>query len=388
MIKFFKIMNNEACPCKSGKRYNNCCKKKPPQKFKTLSQKEALINKIDKKSKIRTCIIDDCDTKAKDVIMAHAIQKNRILKKIACDGKVLTPNFEENPTLIDINGKLESFHFLEEVDIRKATVYSCFCSKHDNDVFKPIEKEKYSFEILTNEQKFIFAFRTFSFEYYKDLSVIKFYEMMCKEFPEALRKLSFVYKYRNARIKIDELEYYNALFNEKLKKKEYDDLYTHTMKIPYKIGITGYMSVAPPFDLKGKRVKGLIGRNKLMKRMFITIFPDSNYSYILFSCLKADLDVYQDYFNSLETSDIKLVLNYLNLFIPIYSENLVMSPALYDSYDEKGKAILQTFAGEASTLRISQYLSALQDLLKKIEKNESKIKELDENPYNLFLKMN
>tara|TARA_Y100001933_G_C18965293_1_gene550025 strand:+ start:229 stop:1275 length:1047 start_codon:yes stop_codon:yes gene_type:complete len=344
-----------------------------------------MINKLNKQSQNRLCVIDGCDSKAKDVIMAHAIQKSRILKKLAVNNEVLIQNFKNKPTVLAIeNGVEEPFYFLEEVNIKKATVHTCFCGKHDDQLFQKIEKASYSFDDMTEEQKFLFAFRAFAFEYYKDITVKKFYKLMCKEFPEIFRKPSFVYKYRHAMIKVDELDYYHKQFNEGINDQDFTKLNTFVLKINHKVGVSGYMSIAPPFDVKGRRVKGLIGIKKQMRRIFITIVPDDKSSYVLISCLKADLTVYEDYFNALVESDEELILHYLNMFLPLYSENLVISPTLFNSFTEQGQGMLQYFVSEMSNWRISKQISTLQVVLERINKQNIKLRPIDQNPYNLF----
>lgn len=90
MKKF--INRNDKCFCGSNVKYKNCCKKK---KDSIDTTDITAINKIysegRKKARFREChhpLKDDCSEK---IISAHSIQNNKILSKIADNGKVLMP---------------------------------------------------------------------------------------------------------------------------------------------------------------------------------------------------------------------------------------------------------------------------------------------------------
>lgn len=302
MIKLFHIFGNEPCPCKSGKKYKDCCKNRKNKNCENVEHYLSMVNKYSKKSQLKLCLYEGCNAKPKDIILAHALQKNRILKKIAHKNRVLMQDFSGKPTMLDMGrGEKEPFYLLEEVNIKKATAFRCFCGKHDDELFQKIEKQQHSFEKMTEEQKFLFAYKTFSFEHYKDISVRRFHALMCKDFPENFKNPIFIYKYRNALLKADETEYYWRRFGECLRDRNFGELFTYTMKLPYPIGVSGYMSISPPFDINGKRIKGLIGIKKRLKRLFITIVPDETCSYILFSGFKDELTSYGQYFDSLSS---------------------------------------------------------------------------------------
>ena len=66
------------------------------------------------------------------------------------------------------------------IGVNKATTQSCFCDFHDNVVFADIEKPLDGFDKNDEKQIFIFAYKTFIFEYYKDLVAIKLFQHQLK----------------------------------------------------------------------------------------------------------------------------------------------------------------------------------------------------------------
>ena len=74
-----------------------------------------------------------------------------------------------------------------------------------------------------------------------------------------------------------------------------------------------------------------------MHRLAVTVFPESNQSYILLSCLSSEEKTYHDFFSQIQISGIEKVLFYFNLFLPLFSENLVISEKLWNNHSEKGQ---------------------------------------------------
>lgn len=51
--------------------------------------------------------------------------------------------------------------------------------------------------------------------------------------------------------------------------------------------------------------------------------------------------MYGDYFNQLRNAPIGLVQYYINVFIPLYSQNLIVSPLLWNKWIEIGQMGVQ-----------------------------------------------
>ncbi len=155
-----RIADTEPCPCNSGKRYKDCCKTKPPKAFHNNNEAIHFIGQLLKKSKTRFCLYEGCTQKGKNIIKAHAFQENRILNKLAIDGKVMMQDFTKNPIILEIKpGNPEPFYFLTDVSIKDATTATCYCSTHDDALFSKIEKAQYDLQSLDSEQLFLFACR-------------------------------------------------------------------------------------------------------------------------------------------------------------------------------------------------------------------------------------
>ncbi|OIK15116.1 hypothetical protein BIV60_10315 [Bacillus sp. MUM 116] len=79
-----------------------------------------------------------------------------------------------------------------------------------------------------------------------------------------------------------------------------------------------------------------------MHRIAVTVFPEKTQSYILLSCLESEKSIYQNLFNQLQNSSIDKIKVYLSMFLPLYSENMVLSPNIWNNWYEETR-IAYTF---------------------------------------------
>lgn len=87
----------------------------------------------------RNCIIDGCNEKA---INSHLLQRNGILKNIAINGHLVERKVKD-PYKWTANGEITEF---KEIGLKKAFSLPLLCSKHDSEIFKPIETPPLNFD--------------------------------------------------------------------------------------------------------------------------------------------------------------------------------------------------------------------------------------------------
>ena len=376
MFRKFRFSNNELCPCNSGSLYKDCCKKKKPRQFHNNNEALNHVGRMMKKSRVKFCLQEGCKAKAKDIIKAHALQKNRILNKLEVDKNVIMQDFTKDPIICEIKpGKPEPFYFLTEVAISDATVATCFCKTHDDALFAQIEKSQYNLENLDKEQLFLFAYKTFAFEMYTEIVSKKFQAIMFSTVPQLAKQPLSVYQYRNIVLKLNDLQYYKNFFDKAIQEKDYTGIETIVLEIPYRIQFANYMAVSPPFDIKGKKIKALDKKTKRLKFVFFTSFPIvESKSYILISVLKEDLDVYRQYFEQIRNAPLGLMQYYINVFIPLYSQNLILSPSLWNSWSEMAQGGVQFAVADPHSVKLLKGLQFyMKNIAKAMKKGEIKI---------------
>jgi hypothetical protein len=101
---------------------------------------------------------DPCDSR---IVHAHTVPRSQLLK-ISIDGHVYS--FAANPAdLMRNNGML----VMKKIGVNKFSTLNCFCEKHDNDLFAPIEDEPLDF---TPHQLALLQYRTLASEMYRKVT--------------------------------------------------------------------------------------------------------------------------------------------------------------------------------------------------------------------------
>lgn len=72
-----------------------------------------------------------------------------------------------------------------------------------------------------------------------------------------------------------------------------------------------------------------------MHRIAVTAFPESIQSYILLSCMESERHLYQKLFDQLKTASVDKIKLYMSMVLPLYSENMVLSSGLWNSWNEE-----------------------------------------------------
>lgn len=344
-LKYIKILGNELCPCGSDDKYRDCCKNKVVEVPQTSKKPpEVQVMEMMRKSMKKCCMHPNkahCKGKIKE---AHALQNNKIISMLAGKERhVYTMNTKKKPLFIPMEkGEPAIIVQMSRTSANDATTETCFCDLHDNIVFAAIEKGAPDFDDLNEEMKFIYAYKAFIFEYYKQHTAMDIYKACFKKNPVAFKSPMMVGMYRMLQLKMREFEPIKSHFDKEIMSGTYNGVATYVIKIPEKIKFANYAYIAPDYDLNGKKIRHTV--KGMMHRLAITVFPESTQSYILLSCLESERPIYQRLFEQLNVASIDKIKFYMSMVLPLYSENIVMSPDLWDSWDEEVKMAYTFYA--------------------------------------------
>ena len=323
-----KIGRNDPCPCGSGKKYKYCCIGSSYEEI--ISQKrlaQALIKAeadAQKSRRILCCLHPSKEECSERIIRAHAIQNNRVLRKLAKNGEVITFN--------------ETEHFLfqtsKTVGRRVATTFTGFCAHHDKVLFQEIEDRPFS---GTEKQVFLFTYRTFAWHLHKKRVQAQYTEAFINSMDESgYRSQDFedVESEKEAiLLGVEDNDERKQFFDQALLSERYDIVDFCIWEIPYELQIALSMMNELHFDLEGKPINA--GHtDALPKSIFLNIVPVDGKTFIIWSWLKDDSEYgeFARQFMDLPESDR---INYLNNRIPIWTDSLVMSPVLWESWGEE-----------------------------------------------------
>lgn len=300
--------------------------KKPP---------DVQVMEMMRRSLKRCCMHPDqaqCKGKIKE---AHALQNNKIISMLAgSERHVFMMDAKKKPLLIPIeNGELAVIVQMSKTSANNATTETCFCDLHDNIVFAAIEKGAPDFDEFNEEMKFVYAYKAFIFEYYKQRIAMDIYKECFKKNPVAFKSPSMVGMYRMLQLKMQEFEPVKSHFDKEIMAGTHRGIATYVIRIPEQIKFADYAYIAPDYDLNGKKIKHTV--KGIMHRIAVTAFPESTQSYILLSCMETERPIYNKLFDQLKTASVDKIKFYMSMVLPLYSENMVLSSGLWNSWNEE-----------------------------------------------------
>jgi len=288
------------------------------------------------------CFAFDSLECSKNYIGAHSIQNNGVLNQISIENHVYTLNIE-----IDQNMLIPQLKFVS-IGKNKASTFSGFCKKHDEEFFNGIEDKEYK---GTFEQNYWFAFRALCFELDRKLRLKKSYTALFQKHPQATRIPIIYTNYYSSELSIrdswKEYERFKYIFME----KSFDEIDTFVKEIPFRVGFTATTSVAVGVDMEGNMAADIYNYDEklFIPSLYISVIPKNSSTIIIISRFKEDL-CYEKILTQLKsTKNTDTLFSYITFCLVEYSENVYFSPYLIDSLNEKNKNMIRSaFMGVVS----------------------------------------
>lgn len=285
-----------------------------------------LLSNLFKKCRFKGCVFSDKSNCSKKPIKAHSIQKNKILKHISINGKVISG---------DIQKTLFTQEF-EEVGINSASTFFGFCNYHDTSIFSEIENQDY---IESQEQNFLYAYRACALEYVKKIEASCLYKAALKRFKNGPQEIKLKKMSRGADLGLGDLTKILVDFsNELIKQRDirnYNIIYTQRFTLQYEalMAVNSFFYIQ--YDFEGNLINDLSNPSKIPAPIFLNIFPQNGKTIILFSCLSKDQNIYRNILSNLDNiSNSRIEYFFSNLIIN-HCENLFMSPLKYKMISKK-----------------------------------------------------
>lgn len=329
-----KISRNDPCPCGSGLKYKKCCY------FKTEEQKyfDAVVKSsqnLKNDARIKRCLHPNQNECSGKIIKAHAIQNNRILKKISENGDVITMDGISNLM----------FQSSQDKGRKIATTFTGFCSYHDKKLFQEIEDKDFS---KSQKQIFLFTYRTMAWHYHKKQEQtnafnIQFERMRNSGYDMSRSEDLMDYK-KGLLLGMKDNIKEKAIFDKALIEENFDIVCSYIWEIPYEISFTVSMMLELEFDINGNKINDLI-ENEEVKSLYLNIFPANGKSFCVWSWLNINDDVYKGFSQQFSLLSFKDKANYLNNKLPCWTDAVVISPKLWKMWD---KEIQEAFISHAN----------------------------------------
>jgi hypothetical protein len=234
---------------------------------------------------------------------AHSIQKNKILKGILENHQV--KSFKLNSTEDDM-----------AFPIKFASTFFGFCDKHDK-IFDPIEKQNYS---GTSEQNFLFAYRAFVHSSHIKLVFNEFLDSGLQAKSDIIAE--------------------KKIMEDIILHKNYRKMITDLLILDYAYPIVVSSSSDLDYDYNGHSI---LHSDARMERFYLSVFPQNNKTYILFSYLDDDSKLYGEIVHQIKTR--KKIESDISVLISGHCENTFFKPSYYHQHIEKQEENINKLLG-------------------------------------------
>lgn len=104
------------------------------------------------------------------------------------------------------------------------------------------------------------------------------------------------------------------------------------------------MQYEPTFDLAGNKINDY-EHDKILKSIYLNIFPADSKSYCIWSWLASDDAIFNSYANQFMELPVSDRQNYLNNKLPVWTDSLVISPVLWRKW---GKPVQEALIAHAN----------------------------------------
>ena len=334
MGKNIKINNAEPCLCGSGKIFKECCKNKVFSSNNGYSEEvlnnpqriNAILQERMDKTDFKVCMFSDKSNCKLPIKNAHTLQNNGVLSVLAENNHVM---------VTDVLSKARSGSTIKKISKNKATTFYGFCEYHDDVLFKDIEVKEYNDE---PKQNFLYSYRIIAQEYHKKQRSLSALQNCVKDNPSILQNPDVVEQYRMYKLAVNDLEEYVSIFNNAYVNESFNILYNFTYKFENQYQFAVTTMYVPCARINGEKLIDIYSKDEeRLPSVFLTVIPANGCSYFIMSCLKCDYDRLKIYFDDIRNMDENKLKRFLNWNLPTYSENIVLSPRLWEQWDNKAQ---------------------------------------------------
>lgn len=281
------------------------------------------------------------------IVNAHTVPRSGSLSKIARDGHVyLRVRKLSVRTFI----KMEMFK-LSLRGTKKASTFKGFCSKHDNNIFRPLEDGVFN---GTHEQCFLVCYRAITRElYFKQGHVrsLPFFEWFGKWMDATAQ-----YVMRVKRGAQDAL-YYKSLCDSKIVDQDFRSIRGYVVEFSGIIPVMCSGSIFPEKDLSGKSIQDLNDLTKTLDLLSYSSFASGENGVVVFSWLAEREQACQAFIDSLMDVSDEDLFQLLVYFFFTCCENICVNPDWWEAQSDDVRRMLE-MAFLTDVLQIPPLISA------------------------------
>ena len=275
-----KLGRNDPCWCGSSLKYKHCHLGREKQEPLTIGQ----VAQAQRKAfSTKYCLVPktlkaDCSG---SIVKAHTIPKRGSLQQIARNGHVYSfiPSLAN---MIKYDGRLQP----ELTGITRASTFTGFCSRHDNQIFSQIEDQPFE---SSQEQCFLLAYRALVREMFTKKALVSLSDTR-KQIDRGKSPIEQQFIQHNSKlmdigstIGLDNIQYYKDIYDKVLLSKDFSCVRAYIIELDFPPPIMCSAGLFPEQDFEGNQLQDLYNLELIPHLITYTSFCSGNRALIIFS---------------------------------------------------------------------------------------------------------
>ena len=341
-----KLGRNERCWCGSGKKYKYCHLGREIQT--PLSPWDA-SRKIRNAFSAPTCLapeawLDEC---SRQISRAHTVPKSGSLRQIARDGHVyaFAPSYEN---LKKNNGVVAP----ELIGLNRASTFTGFCSRHDDAIFRPVEKRKFS---CSQEQCFLLAYRALAREIYTKKAAASLTDIYrdadkSRSLDDQYQIQILINQYEDGlRAGLRDLDHYKSIYDTVLLESDFSCIRSYVVEFGQPPDVMCSGGVFPNQDFEGGELQDIADLTATPHVLTFTSFYGGDCGVVVFTWLPESDRTCKRFIESLHRVPDAALTNALLRFFFEHCENVHMNPDWWEKLPAQTRdAVIERMAASAN----------------------------------------
>ncbi len=297
----------------------------PPKNFNL----NAYITRGKKLSQSGRCLHFNAGSDCSEYIQAHSIQRSGQLAAIAVDGHVYAVA-KGIGALKKNNGR----QTMERRGIGTVSTFLGFCSKHDTEIFRPIDTQLLN---PTHEQAFLYAYRSICRELFVKENAVSLIEQQLREVPADSSNRSFYANFRAGfALGHHRLLSHKSIYDQALRTRDCSDLEYVVFRSSQKQTLAFSGLLLPEFDFHGRPLQDLSDISRPLDLITFCSAPmDNGWGFLFAWHRSSDRSCYA-LLNSLAEAmrkDVTFATDAMFRLVMCSCENLAASPLWWEGLD-------------------------------------------------------
>ena len=335
-----KLGRNDPCWCGSGKKHKRCHLDREYQRpldfwdvSKTFSKRLA-----EKMCLVPNSWQNECEGK---ISRSHTVPRAGSLQLISRDGHV----YSFIPRLESVR-KYQSKVHPQLFGINQASTFTGFCSKHDNNTFKPLEDDTFA---GTQEQCLLLGYRALAREIYlkkvlssSDLNDIRRNLDKGKPFNQQIMMQATWRDYEiGLSAGLKDSQYHKQIYDRIIESRQFEGVRGYIIEFENPPPVMCSFAFLPEQDFDGSELQNLSDLSTAPDLLSVTSFHGGERGIVAFSWLADNDKTCRGFIESLQVIPNGLVTAALLRLFFSHSENIHMAPDWWEALPQWTRDTLQ-----------------------------------------------